>query len=55
MPPNDHSVYISPFLFNDVLTLQNSKHSSINIAVYLKISMMKFVSTQILKLVVHRE
>jgi hypothetical protein len=55
MPAKDHCVYISPFLVNDVLTLQNSKYSSINIAVYMKISMMKFVSTQILKLVFHRD
>jgi hypothetical protein len=55
MPAKDHCDYISPFLVNDVLTLQNSKYSSLKIAVYMKISMMKFVSTQILKLVFHRE
>jgi hypothetical protein len=55
MPPNDHSVYISPFLVNDVLTLQNSKYTSISIAVEMKISMMKFLASQILKLFIQRE
>jgi hypothetical protein len=44
MPANHDCVYISPYLVDDILTLQNSKYSSINITVDMKISITTCVS-----------